>query len=38
MHGLTLAEVLVEGGVSGSIPVEERPVAGTGATETTSGE
>jgi Resolvase, N terminal domain len=26
MHGLTLAEVLVEGGVSGSVPVEERPV------------
>ena len=28
MHGLTLAEVLVEGGVSGSVPVEERPVGG----------
>jgi putative DNA-invertase from lambdoid prophage Rac len=26
MHGLTLTEVLVEGGVSGSVPVEERPV------------
>jgi hypothetical protein len=28
MHGLTLAGVLVEEGVSGSIPVEERPVRG----------
>jgi putative DNA-invertase from lambdoid prophage Rac len=28
MHGLTLAGVLVEGGVSGSVPVEERPVGG----------
>ena len=28
MHGLALAEVLVEEGVSGSIPVEERPVGG----------
>jgi putative DNA-invertase from lambdoid prophage Rac len=28
MHGLTLTEVLVEGGVSGSVPVEERPVGG----------
>jgi putative DNA-invertase from lambdoid prophage Rac len=28
MHGLTLAEVLVEGGVSGSVPVEERPIGG----------
>jgi len=28
VHGLTLAEVLVEGGVSGSVPVEERPVGG----------
>jgi putative DNA-invertase from lambdoid prophage Rac len=28
MHGLTLAGVLVEEGVSGSIPVEERPVGG----------
>ena len=28
MHGLTLTEVLVEEGVSGSVPVEERPVGG----------
>ena len=28
MHGLTLADVLVEEGVSGSVPVEERPVGG----------
>jgi putative DNA-invertase from lambdoid prophage Rac len=28
MHGLTLAGVLVEEGVSGSVPVEERPVGG----------
>ena len=28
MHGLTIAEVLVEGGVSGSVPVEELPVGG----------
>ena len=28
MHGLTLTDVLVEGGVSGSVPVEERPVGG----------
>ena len=28
MHGLMLTEVLVEGGVSGSVPVEERPVGG----------
>ena len=28
MHGLTIAEVLVEEGVSGSVPVEERPVGG----------
>jgi putative DNA-invertase from lambdoid prophage Rac len=28
MHGLTIAEVLVEEGVSGSIPVEERPIGG----------
>ena len=28
MHGLTLASVLVEEGVSGSVPVEERPVGG----------
>ena len=28
MHGLTLAEVLIEEGVSGSVPVEERPVGG----------
>jgi putative DNA-invertase from lambdoid prophage Rac len=26
MHGLTIAEVMVEEGVSGSVPVEERPV------------
>jgi hypothetical protein len=26
MHALTLAGVLVEEGVSGSVPVEERPV------------
>lgn len=26
MHGLTLTDVLVESGVSGSVPVEERPV------------
>ena len=28
MHGLTLASVVVEEGVSGSVPVEERPVGG----------
>jgi putative DNA-invertase from lambdoid prophage Rac len=28
MHGLTLSEITVEKGVSGSIPVEERPVGG----------
>jgi putative DNA-invertase from lambdoid prophage Rac len=28
MHSLTLADVLIEEGVSGSIPVEERPVGG----------
>jgi hypothetical protein len=28
MHGLTLADVAVEEGVSGSIPVAERPAAG----------
>jgi putative DNA-invertase from lambdoid prophage Rac len=28
MHGLTLSEVLVEEGVSGSVPVEERPIGG----------
>ena len=28
MHGLTLAGVVVEEGVSGSVPVEERPVGG----------
>ena len=28
MHGLTLADVLIEEGVSGSVPVEERPVGG----------
>jgi putative DNA-invertase from lambdoid prophage Rac len=28
MHNLTLAEVVVEEGVSGSIPVEDRPVGG----------
>jgi putative DNA-invertase from lambdoid prophage Rac len=28
MHGLTLSEVLVEEGVSGSIPVEDRPIGG----------
>ena len=28
MHGLALAEVLVEEGVSGSVPVEERPIGG----------
>jgi putative DNA-invertase from lambdoid prophage Rac len=28
MHGLMLAEVLVEEGVSGSIPVEDRPIGG----------
>ena len=28
MHGLTLADVLIEEGVSGSIPVEERPIGG----------
>ena len=28
MHGFTLAGVLVEEGVSGSVPVEERPVGG----------
>lgn len=28
MHGLTLAEIAVEEGVSGSVPVEERPVGG----------
>ena len=28
MHDLTLTEVVVEGGVSGSVPVEERPVGG----------
>jgi putative DNA-invertase from lambdoid prophage Rac len=28
MHGLTLAGVLVEEGVSGSVPVEERPIGG----------
>jgi hypothetical protein len=28
MHGLTVNEILVEEGVSGSIPVEERPVGG----------
>jgi putative DNA-invertase from lambdoid prophage Rac len=26
MHGLTLADVLIEEGVSGSVPVEERPI------------
>ncbi len=29
MHGLTLASVLVEEGVSGSVPVEDRPVGGS---------
>ena len=29
MHGLTIAEVLIEEGVSGSVPVEERPVGGS---------
>jgi putative DNA-invertase from lambdoid prophage Rac len=28
MHGLMIAEVLVEEGVSGSIPVEQRPIGG----------
>jgi putative DNA-invertase from lambdoid prophage Rac len=28
MHGLTLAEIAVEEGVSGSVPVEQRPVGG----------
>jgi putative DNA-invertase from lambdoid prophage Rac len=28
MHGLTIAGVLVEEGVSGSIPVEQRPIGG----------
>jgi putative DNA-invertase from lambdoid prophage Rac len=28
MHGMTLADVLIEEGVSGSVPVEERPVGG----------
>jgi putative DNA-invertase from lambdoid prophage Rac len=28
MHNLTLADVLIEEGVSGSVPVEERPVGG----------
>jgi putative DNA-invertase from lambdoid prophage Rac len=28
MHALTLADVLIEEGVSGSVPVEERPVGG----------
>jgi putative DNA-invertase from lambdoid prophage Rac len=28
MHGLTLAGIVVEEGVSGSVPVEERPVGG----------
>ena len=28
MHGLALAGVVVEEGVSGSVPVEERPVGG----------
>jgi DNA invertase Pin-like site-specific DNA recombinase len=28
MHALTLADVLIEEGVSGSIPVEDRPVGG----------
>jgi hypothetical protein len=28
MHALTLAEVLIEEGVSGSVPVEERPIGG----------
>jgi putative DNA-invertase from lambdoid prophage Rac len=28
MHGLTLADVLIEEGVSGSVPVEERPIGG----------
>jgi len=28
MHGLMIAEVLIEEGVSGSVPVEERPVGG----------
>jgi putative DNA-invertase from lambdoid prophage Rac len=28
MHGLTLANVLIEEGVSGSVPVEERPTGG----------
>jgi putative DNA-invertase from lambdoid prophage Rac len=28
MHGLTLAGILVEEGVSGSVPVEDRPVGG----------
>jgi hypothetical protein len=28
MHGLMIAEVLVEERVSGSIPVEERPIGG----------
>ena len=28
MHGLTLAYVLIEEGVSGSVPVEERPIGG----------
>jgi putative DNA-invertase from lambdoid prophage Rac len=28
MHGLTFAEIAVEEGVSGSVPVEDRPVGG----------
>ena len=28
MHGLTLTEIVIEEGVSGSIPVEERPAGG----------
>jgi hypothetical protein len=28
MHALTLADVLIEEGVSGSVPIEERPVGG----------
>jgi putative DNA-invertase from lambdoid prophage Rac len=28
MHGLTIIEVMVEEGVSGSIPVEQRPIGG----------
>ena len=28
MHGLAVDEILVEEGVSGSVPVEDRPVGG----------